>query len=69
MTNIYFAGEVSSEALASLEAMGFTVQQATAALSACEGSIDRAVEWLFSRVDDLDTLGLESPANEYVAGK
>lgn len=37
--------------------MGFSKQQATAALAACDGSIDRAVEWLFSRADELDTIG------------
>jgi ubiquitin carboxyl-terminal hydrolase 5/13 len=45
---------VSAESLAMLVSMGFTDRQATAALSACEGSVERAADWLFSRADDLD---------------
>ena len=37
-----------------LEAMGFTQRQATAALQACGGDVERAGDWLFSRMDDLE---------------
>lgn len=37
-----------------LGAMGFTERQATAALQACGGDVERAGDWLFSRMDDLD---------------
>jgi ubiquitin carboxyl-terminal hydrolase 5/13 len=35
--------------------MGFAERQATAALTACNGDAERAGDWLFSRMDDLDT--------------
>lgn len=34
--------------------MGFTEAQATAALKECQENVERAVDWLFSRADDLD---------------
>lgn len=37
-----------------LTGMGFTARQATGALKACQGSMERAADWLFSRVDGLD---------------
>ncbi|BDA47746.1 Ubiquitin carboxyl-terminal hydrolase 5 [Coccomyxa sp. Obi] len=40
--------------LAMLTGMGFTNQQAEAALKACDGSLERAADWLFSRGDTLD---------------
>lgn len=45
---------MSAESLSALTAMGFTERQATAALKACSGSVERAADWLFSRMDDLD---------------
>lgn len=63
-------GNISAEALSSLEGMGFNAQQATAALSACQGSVERAVEWLFSRMDQLESVGLENTeAAEPVSGR
>lgn len=40
--------------------------QCTAALKACQGSLERAADWLFSHAADLDTSvkeGLEPEAN------
>ncbi|CAL5228914.1 g12137 [Coccomyxa viridis] len=42
------------EQVSMLGAMGFTPQQAEAALKACNGSLERAADWLFSHSDDLD---------------
>ncbi|KAL3152058.1 hypothetical protein ABBQ32_001169 [Trebouxia sp. C0010 RCD-2024] len=38
-----------------LVSMGFTDQQAAAALKACHGSLERSADWLFSHADDLDS--------------
>ena len=35
-----------------LEGMGFTAQRAKAALLACGSNVERAVEWLFSHMDE-----------------
>ena len=40
--------------VAMLASMGFAENHATAALIACDGNIERAADWLFSRADDLD---------------
>lgn len=40
--------------VAALCAMGFTGQQAEAALAACGGDPERVGDWLFSHIDDLD---------------
>jgi ubiquitin carboxyl-terminal hydrolase 5/13 len=45
--------EFGAESLSALTVMGFTDRQATAALTACGGSVERAADWLFSRMDDL----------------
>ncbi|KAL4439029.1 hypothetical protein ABPG77_006966 [Micractinium sp. CCAP 211/92] len=42
------------EAVSMLTAMGFGERHATAALAACDGSVERAADWLMSRIDDLD---------------
>ena len=44
----------SAEALGMLSAMGFTERQCKAALEACQGSVERAADWLFSHADDLE---------------
>ncbi|KAF5825731.1 UBA-like protein, partial [Dunaliella salina] len=45
-------GAVNEEALSTLAAMGFTPKQAEKALKACDGNVERAVDWLFSHADD-----------------
>ena len=42
------------EAIGMLGAMGFTEEQAKAALASTSGNIERAADWLFSHADDLD---------------
>eukprot|EP00697_Spironema_sp_BW2_P016859 gnl/Spiro4/8347_TR4386_c0_g1_i1.p1 gnl/Spiro4/8347_TR4386_c0_g1~~gnl/Spiro4/8347_TR4386_c0_g1_i1.p1 ORF type:complete len:768 (-),score=186.71 gnl/Spiro4/8347_TR4386_c0_g1_i1:55-2358(-) len=46
----------SPEVVAAVVDMGFSPEQAKLALSECDGSGDRAVLWLFSHVDELDSL-------------
>ena len=46
---------VDAESVAMLTGMGFTPRQATAALMACNSNAERAGDWLFSRMDDLDS--------------
>lgn len=36
-------------------AMGFAADAAEAALGACGGSLERAADWLFSHMDDLES--------------
>jgi ubiquitin carboxyl-terminal hydrolase 5/13 len=40
--------------LSMLTAMGFTPEAATAALKSCSNNVERAADWLFSHMDDLD---------------
>ncbi|GIL53163.1 hypothetical protein Vafri_8845 [Volvox africanus] len=40
--------------ISQLTAMGFSETHATAALQACNGSLERAADWLFNHMDDLD---------------
>ncbi len=51
-----------------LTAMGFGERHATAALAACDGSVERAADWLMSRIDDLDA-AVEAALGEGLAGK
>mmetsp|Transcript_7420 Transcript_7420/g.21943 ORF Transcript_7420/g.21943 Transcript_7420/m.21943 type:complete len:903 (+) Transcript_7420:355-3063(+) len=48
-------GPVDAEAVGVLAGMGFTEPQAEAALKATGGIMERAVDWLFSHADDMDT--------------
>jgi ubiquitin carboxyl-terminal hydrolase 5/13 len=43
-----------AESVGMLSAMGFTERQAKAALKSCNGSMERAADWLFTRTDDLE---------------
>lgn len=45
---------INAEAQAMLSAMGYTADQANAALKATNHDIERAADWLFSHADDLD---------------
>eukprot|EP00189_Rhodosorus_marinus_P011035 CAMPEP_0184740530 /NCGR_PEP_ID=MMETSP0315-20130426/3515_1 /TAXON_ID=101924 /ORGANISM="Rhodosorus marinus, Strain UTEX LB 2760" /LENGTH=798 /DNA_ID=CAMNT_0027210223 /DNA_START=93 /DNA_END=2486 /DNA_ORIENTATION=- len=49
-----FKQAINQEHVSNLEAMGFTAMQAEAALGATDGNIERAADWLFSRMDNLD---------------
>lgn len=46
--------EADQEKIVMLTGMGFNKQQATAALLTCAGNIERAADWLFSHMDNLD---------------
>ena len=41
--------------VAELASLGFTPKQATGALKACDGNKERAADWIFSHLDDLDS--------------
>lgn len=53
-SNAPAAGAVDPESVGMLSAMGFTERQAKAALKSCNGSVERAADWLFTRTDDLE---------------
>lgn len=47
---------LSEEHLATIISMGFSRDQATKALRATSNALDRAVDWIFSHVDDLESM-------------
>jgi ubiquitin carboxyl-terminal hydrolase 5/13 len=49
-----------------LTAMGFSEDAASTALTACGGSLERAADWLFSHMDDLE--GAVAAAKAQAAG-
>lgn len=48
------APAVDETSIAMISAMGFTAEQARAAMIATSNNVERAADWLFSRMDDLD---------------
>lgn len=46
------AGAADPNSIAMLEGMGFSGEKAKSALAACGNNVERAVDWLFSRMDD-----------------
>jgi len=54
--------EASPELIANLTMLGFTEQQAKAALLSTDNNTERAAEWLFSRADSLDAAVAEALA-------
>ncbi|XP_060679120.1 ubiquitin carboxyl-terminal hydrolase 5-like, partial [Hemiscyllium ocellatum] len=44
----------SEDSIATIISMGFSREQATRALRATNNSLERAVDWIFSRIDDLE---------------
>lgn len=42
--------------------MGFTKEQATKALKATNNNLERAADWVFSHVSELDTLDMDVDA-------
>eukprot|EP00965_Chrysotila_dentata_P185175 6112826-Pleurochrysis_carterae.AAC.1 len=48
------AAEDNSEQVAMLTAMGFSAEQAGAALKATGTNVERAADWLFSHMDDME---------------
>jgi ubiquitin carboxyl-terminal hydrolase 5/13 len=53
---------VSPEAIANVAMLGFTDEQAKAALLSTNGNPERAADWLFSRMDNLDAAVAEALA-------
>lgn len=49
----------SQDGLDMLQAMGFTVQQATKGLKETANNVERAADWLFSHQSDLDAMEFE----------
>lgn len=47
--------QANSEALATIVSMGFTADQATKALKATDNNVERAMDWIFSHMDDLNS--------------
>eukprot|EP00180_Rhodochaete_pulchella_P002060 Plantae.Rhodophyta-Rhodochaete_pulchella.ctg3104.p2 GENE.Plantae.Rhodophyta-Rhodochaete_pulchella.ctg3104~~Plantae.Rhodophyta-Rhodochaete_pulchella.ctg3104.p2 ORF type:complete len:363 (-),score=64.39 Plantae.Rhodophyta-Rhodochaete_pulchella.ctg3104:843-1931(-) len=45
----------AADSLSMLSSMGFSERHATGALKACDGNLERAADWLFSRTDNLDS--------------
>ena len=61
----------SAESLEMLGSMGFSERQARGALAACQGSVERAADWLLSHLDDMEAAveaALASPAGGVVEG-
>ena len=52
----------NEESLAMIISMGFSREQATKALKATDGNVERAVDWIFSHSDQLDTMETEETA-------
>lgn len=46
--------EVNPESITMLSAMGFSAEQASVSLKATDGNLERAADWLFSHVGDMD---------------
>ncbi len=38
-----------------IESMGFSAEQAKRALRKCDGNLERAMDWIFSHMDDPDS--------------
>jgi ubiquitin carboxyl-terminal hydrolase 5/13 len=55
------SGPVSEDGVSMLVAMGFTRDQAVKALKQTNGNLERAGDWLFSHMDELDAMETESP--------
>jgi uncharacterized UBP type Zn finger protein len=53
------AVDVSEEAIGMIESMGFSCKIACKALLATNGSLERASDWIFTRMDDLPALEAE----------
>lgn len=50
-----YSFQANSEALATIVSMGFTPEQATKALKATDNNVERAMDWIFSHMDDLNS--------------
>uniref|UniRef100_H2ZM55 Ubiquitin carboxyl-terminal hydrolase n=1 Tax=Ciona savignyi TaxID=51511 RepID=H2ZM55_CIOSA len=77
MENNSDANEASTECnhatddnISSIVAMGFTQEQAKKALKATNNNLERAADWIFSHIDELDSIEVDSsePTNQDAAG-
>lgn len=57
------AAGVDEASVEQIMGMGFTRAQAARALGATQGDVARALDWIFSRVDELDAAEQDAPAN------
>jgi ubiquitin carboxyl-terminal hydrolase 5/13 len=48
------SNDASSEMIEIISSMGYTAEQAKAALKATDNNLERAADWIFSHMDDLD---------------
>eukprot|EP00055_Hartaetosiga_balthica_P013230 m.67024 g.67024 ORF g.67024 m.67024 type:complete len:203 (-) comp8202_c3_seq2:120-728(-) len=51
------------ESVSMITSMGFSSEQATFALKQTNGSVERAADWIFSHMSELDTLMAEASSN------
>lgn len=51
----------NGEALSTIMAMGFTEVQATKALKNTDNNVERAMDWIFSHQEELNTAGSPAP--------
>jgi len=61
-TGVGGAAQVSPESVEMLMGMGFQKKHAEKALKECGSDIERAADWLFSRMDSLDAMDVDEPA-------
>jgi len=61
-SNVSFSAD--PESLATIMSMGFTHEQALRALRATDNNMERAVDWIFSHADELDTQPMQTDANQ-----
>lgn len=62
------SGTQNQENIATLESMGFTSRQAEKALLTCDGSVERAIEWLFNNPDNAGEEHVKSASVEFESG-
>ncbi|RDD44181.1 Ubiquitin carboxyl-terminal hydrolase 5 [Trichoplax sp. H2] len=55
--------------IATIISMGFTQEQANKALKATDNSVERAVDWIFSHVDDLDSMDTDENTQDETESK
>jgi len=60
---------VNEEAVVMLSSMGFSREQATKALKETDNNVERATEWIFSHMDDLNSMEVEPQSSTTAAQK
>ena len=58
--NSIVSNEPPAEMIEIISSMGYTTNQAKAALKATDNNLERAVDWIFSHMDDLDQAVMEA---------